>query len=199
VERVASRLPTLRAVWTVVLSLALLVTLAPRARAAAEDTRLLEAINQAMADDYPANLGEARKKILDALDGYYARESVYPDALADLVKSKDLDAVPNPQIGFGVFEVPRFTYQNFGTNYLLEFSAPRWVQCAYNPPYPDEDGGGSLGAIGDAGKKGAAAPAPADPGAAGETPDAAAGDAGEGANAATPGSWSCPQKPPELW
>ncbi len=67
-ERVASRLPTtLRAVWTVVLSLAFLA-LAPRAWAAAEDARLVDAVNQAMSEDYPGNLGEARKKILDALE-----------------------------------------------------------------------------------------------------------------------------------
>jgi hypothetical protein len=136
--------------------------------------------------DYDTTRNSRAKQILDALDHYYARESVYPDALEDLVKAKDLDAVPNPQIGFGVFEEPRFTYQNFGTNYLLEFSAPRWVQCAYNPPYPDEEGGGSsLGAIGGSGSVPAGAP----------DEDAAA----EAAAAPEPGSWSCPQKPPELW
>jgi tetratricopeptide (TPR) repeat protein len=68
VERVASRLPTtLRAVWTVLLGLAILA-LTPRAWAAAEDTRLIEVITQTMSEDYPGNLGEARKKILDALE-----------------------------------------------------------------------------------------------------------------------------------
>jgi hypothetical protein len=139
--------------------------------------------------DYDATRNLQAKKILDALDHYYARESVYPDTLTELVEAKDLDTVPNPQIGFGVFEEPSFTYQNFGTNYLLEFSAPRWVQCAYNPPYPDEAGGSFLGALagGDAEQHVTTAS------------DPAPGDAGEDAGEPTPGSWTCPQKPPELW
>lgn len=152
-----------------------------------------------VAHDYDVTRNRQAKQILDALDAYYARVSVYPDSLADLVASKDLAAVPDPQIGFGVFEAPRFTYQSFGTNYLLEFSAPRWVQCAYNPPYPDDDGGASLGTIGGgdaaAADPGAGAPAdePAGPF------DARAAEAAAPPEGGEPGSWSCPQKPPELW
>lgn len=156
--------------------------------------------------DYDVTRNRQATQILGALDAYYARESVYPDSLADLVASKDLPAIPAPQIGFDLFATPRFTYQSFGTNYLLEFSAPRWVQCAYNPPYPDDDAGGSLGALpGDARQAdspssgapgGVVSDAGAAPDRAGEPGDAAVASATEGA---APGSWSCPQKPPELW
>lgn len=125
-----------------------------------------------VAYDYDVTRNARAQQILDALDRYHARESTYPDALDELVASKDLDLIPVPQIGFGVLEEPQFVYQNFGTNYLLEFSAPRWVQCAYNPPYPEDEDSGSAATGSD------------DPE---ETED-------EGT-----GSWSCPQKPPELW
>ena len=129
-----------------------------------------------VARDYDVTRNTQAKRILDALDAYYARQSIYPDDLADLVASKDLEAIPEPQIGFGLFEEPRFTYQSFGTTYMLEFSAPRWVQCAYNPPY--------LGEGGEAAEEGGEA--------AQEVGDAAQEDGAAG-------SWSCPQKPPELW
>ena len=60
-------------------------------------------------------------------------------------------------------------YQNFGISYLLEFSTPRWVQCAYNPPYQEEDE---------------------------EDFEDELDDEDEGD---LPGSWSCPSTPPELW
>ncbi len=44
------------------------VVASPRAWAAAEDARLLDSINQAMADDYPGNLGEAKRKVNEALE-----------------------------------------------------------------------------------------------------------------------------------
>ena len=58
---------TLRAVWSVVFCLAILAV-APRAWGAAEDARLLEAINQTMGEDYPGNLGDAKRKVEAALD-----------------------------------------------------------------------------------------------------------------------------------
>jgi len=79
------------------------------------------------------------------LDAYYAREGLYPDALEELVGAGDLDRVPRPRIGFAGLGAERFTYDSFGTSYLIEFSAPRWVQCAYNPPYPDEEEEGAPG------------------------------------------------------
>jgi hypothetical protein len=66
-------------------------------------------------------------------------------------------------------------------NALLEFSAPRWVQCAYNPPYLDEDVEEGDGAAPDVAQGGSAS--------------AAAGDEDELGG----GAWSCPSKPPELW
>ncbi len=149
--------------------------------------------------DYDVTRRDQAGKINEALTRYYARESAYPEKLADLVSAKDLDAIPDPKIGFGVFEDQRFTYQNFGTNYLLEFSAPRWVQCAYNPPYPDEEEGSSLGALSGASSDGA--------GASGGSDDAtgaseAGGEPGSVEIAEVDeagGSWSCPRKPPELW
>ncbi len=120
------------------------------------------------------------QRVIDALARYYAREQVYPDSLEDLVRSKDLPAVPKPQIGSGLLGGAGFTYQNFGTSYLLEFSAPDWVQCAYSPPYTDE---GDTTSSGDDGR----ADDPSGPA------DAAADDDRQ------PGAWSCPSKPPELW
>lgn len=134
-----------------------------------------------VARDYEVTRNDRAQQIVSALEAYYAREAVYPDSLEELVEKKDLAAIPAPDVGFGAFETPGFTYQNFGTGYLLEFSAPRWVQCAYNPPYPDEEVDAGLGAVG--GSEGEDGAAPSD----GEL------EPGE------PGSWSCPQKPPELW
>ncbi len=186
----------------VVAATALLILLAPDdGSARKERTRLLGAARplavgaalvalpilggQLLVDyDYDATRNHAARKILDALASYHQRESVYPDSLEELVTSKDLDAIPEPEIGFGAMTEPGFLYQNFGTNYLLEFSAPRWVQCAYNPPYPDDSDDDSLAAVGSS---------TTPPGAA-----AAAGD-GEDEDGGGAGSWSCPAKPPELW
>ena len=70
--------------------------------------------------------------------------------LERLIETTDLDSVPRPRIGFPAFTEADFRYQSFGMSYILDFSAPRWVQCAYNPPWvEDEDGddadGESLG------------------------------------------------------
>lgn len=119
--------------------------------------------------DYVATREGAAKRINEALKRYFERKDGYPDTLEQLVATKDLPAVPRPQVGFGVGGEPSFTYQNFGTSYILEFSAPRWVQCAYSPPWGDD---------------------------ALEEEDAA--DDGGGHDALA-GSWSCPRKPPELW
>jgi hypothetical protein len=85
-----------------------------------------------------------------------------------------------PEIGFPLASRDEldFTYQGFGTSYLLEFSAPRWVQCAYNPPYADEEGEENMD----------------------DAVSAGVGDDGEDDDAESGGgSWSCPSKPPELW
>jgi hypothetical protein len=111
--------------------------------------------------DYSVTRDERAQSLIDALAEFRSRNGLYPDRLSDLVSAGILPAVPRPRIGFA--SAQDFTYQNFGESYLLEFSAPRWIQCAYNPPYE---------------------PSPDD-----EPEDLS--DLG--------GSWSCPQKPPELW
>jgi MFS family permease len=133
--------------------------------------------------DYTRTRDVQAQRIIDALHGYYAVETTYPESLDQLVEAKLLDAIPKPEIGFALpgDEGSVFTYQGFGTSYLLEFSAPRWVQCAYNPPYLDED---AEEADDDR------APAVAQGGA--EAAAAAEDDMSGGA-------WSCPSKPPELW
>ncbi len=90
--------------------------------------------------DYGTTREDRAQRIIDALDLHYARETVYPDELEDLVAAGDLAEVPRPRIGFALASSPEFVYEGFGTSYLLEFSAPRWIQCAYSPPYRDEDG-----------------------------------------------------------
>lgn len=122
--------------------------------------------------DYTTTREQLAQRIIAGLDGYRAREGAYPDDLVELVAAGDLDRVPSPRIGFRLLGRQEFVYQNFGESYLLEFSAPRWIQCAYNPPYLEED----LAGDGD------------EPGA----EDAGADDLGHG-------EWSCPSKPPELW
>lgn len=120
--------------------------------------------------DYTRNREVQAQRVIDALARYYEREQIYPETLEALVASKDLEAVPKPRLGFGLFgNGTSFTYQAFGTSYLLEFPAPRWVQCAYNPPYEDEELDED-------------APAP-----------------GEAEDEAMAGAWSCPSAPPELW
>jgi len=128
--------------------------------------------------DYDETRNEQARRVVQALDAYHARELAYPDSLTELVEAGDLSRVPEPEMGFGWLGEPEFTYQNFGMNYLLEFSAPRWVQCAYNPPYPDEEEDGSFAPV--------------------TVGDDGSGDAGDAADP-DGGSWSCPQKPPELW
>jgi hypothetical protein len=76
--------------------------------------------------------------VIDTLQVHYEREFIYPERLEELVGSGDLTELPRPQIGFSFLSQQDFRYQSFGTSYVLEFSAPRWIQCAYNPPYLDE-------------------------------------------------------------
>ncbi len=134
--------------------------------------------------DYTRTRDVYAQRIIDALRVYYEKGESYPESLDQLVEAGLLPVIPKPQIGFPLpgSDESAFTYQGFGTSYLLEFSAPRWVQCAYNPPYPDdEDAEEDDGEAPDVAQGGAAAAA--------EDGDAALGD----------GAWSCPSKPPELW
>jgi hypothetical protein len=144
--------------------------------------------------DYTETRNVRAQRIIDALARYYQREGVYPDDLEALVRAGLLDRVPKPMIGFALPDHPgaSFTYEGFGTSYLLEFSAPRWVQCAYNPPYPEEEEGGASApgaAAGEATRGGGEESG-------GETSGSdEGGDEGDEAS----GAWSCPAKPPELW
>jgi hypothetical protein len=90
-------------------------------------------------DDYRTTREQRAGAIIDALAAYYERERLYPDSLEDLVESADLASIPEPRIGFGFLYDAGFQYQNFGTSYILEFSAPGWVQCAYNPPWDGDE------------------------------------------------------------
>jgi hypothetical protein len=85
--------------------------------------------------DYTMTRDGHAQAIVDGLDRYRAREGAYPDELRQLVEAGDLERIPAPRIGFRMLSDQAFVYQNFGDSYLLEFSAPRWIQCAYNPPY----------------------------------------------------------------
>lgn len=119
--------------------------------------------------DYYVTREIRARAIIDALTAYLERESLYPDDLSELVAAGDLPEIPKPAIGFDFLYDGRFDYQSFGTSYLMEFPAPRWVQCAYTPAalyeeYEDEDL---------------------------EEEDLTEEDLAE--------SWSCPSRPPELW
>jgi hypothetical protein len=125
-------------------------------------------------DDYRVTRDERAARINEALQVHLAREGGYPDRLDELVAAGLLPGIPEPRVGFALLDRPQFVYQNFGINYLLEFSAPRWVQCAYNPPYVDEEDGEEEEFEDE------------------EIPSEEDEDG-------LPGSWSCPAKPPELW
>lgn len=76
--------------------------------------------------------------ITEAMERYYARTELYPDALEELVAAGDIDAIPTPAVGFGFLYDGEFRYTSFGTSYLLAFTAPRWVECHYNSPFHGE-------------------------------------------------------------
>jgi hypothetical protein len=88
--------------------------------------------------DYRATRDDRAQRIIDALAAFYEREGLYPEELDELMETKDLDSIPRPRIGLAAFAGEGFTYQNFGTDYLLEFSAPGWTECAYSPPWEEE-------------------------------------------------------------
>lgn len=94
--------------------------------------------------DYYVTREVRARAIIDALAAYLERESLYPDDLDALVSAGDLPAIPEPAIGFGFLYDGSFEYQSFGSSYLIEFPATRWVQCAYTPApdygeYEDEE------------------------------------------------------------
>ncbi len=89
--------------------------------------------------DYWVTREQRAREIIDALQSWLDREGVYPEELDELLETGDLAAIPRPAIGFGFLGDYAFQYRNFGTSFLLEFPAPRWVECAYTPPFEDEE------------------------------------------------------------
>jgi len=89
--------------------------------------------------DYYVTREHRAREIIDALDRYMEREFLYPDALEDLVGAGDIEEIPAPTIGFAFLYDAAFRYQSFGTSFILEFPAPRWVECAYTPAYVEEE------------------------------------------------------------
>jgi hypothetical protein len=84
--------------------------------------------------DYQRTREGRAREIIDALQVYVEREGLYPDELSQLVDAKLLARIPEPSIGFQLGDgVDSFDYASYGTSYLLDFSAPRWVQCHYTP------------------------------------------------------------------
>jgi hypothetical protein len=88
--------------------------------------------------DYWVTREQRAREIIEALATWFDREGLYPDELDRLLESGDLSALPRPAIGFRLLDGSEFRYRNFGTSFLLEFPAPRWVECAYTPPFEDE-------------------------------------------------------------
>lgn len=80
---------------------------------------------------------EIAPQVIDALERYYARHEAYPSELVELVPEQ-LPAIRQPRIGWLNAEEEVFTYTDLGNSFLLEFSGPIWVQCAYSPPYEGE-------------------------------------------------------------
>jgi hypothetical protein len=139
--------------------------------------------------DYVETRERRAQAIIDALARHRAKVDAYPDELSELVASGELERVPPPRIGFpGLADQDEFVYQNFGESYLLEFSAPRWIQCAYNPPYAEDDADVE-GAVDE----------PVEPGEAREDVPGGDRDETDGGDGLDEGAWSCPSKPPELW
>jgi hypothetical protein len=132
--------------------------------------------------DYYVTREHRAREIIDALDRYFEREFLYPDALEDLVATEDIEEIPTPAIGFGFLYDARFRYQSFGTSFILEFPAPRWVECAYTPPYVDNDYEDEEAYAAE-----------------GRTEDEDDEVTGAESDESLGESWSCPSKPPELW
>jgi hypothetical protein len=91
-------------------------------------------VGQAWAwSDYHRTREVRARELIDALHDYVERESLYPDELDQLIEARLLERIPEPAIGFPWLYDGRFRYESYGTSYLLEFPAPRWVQCHYTP------------------------------------------------------------------
>jgi len=95
--------------------------------------------------DYTVTRFVRAQELIDALSRYYAKQDGYPDSLDELVELGYLKSLPRPRVGSDLvtslvgFEPEKFSYQSLGSSYVLEFDFTEWVQCAYNPPWEDED------------------------------------------------------------
>jgi hypothetical protein len=89
--------------------------------------------------DYYVTREILAREVTDALAAYLEKEEIYPDELDELVTDGYLTEIPEPAIGFSFLYDGEFRYRSFGTSFILEFPAPGWVECAYTPPYLDED------------------------------------------------------------
>lgn len=89
--------------------------------------------------DYYVTREILARDVTDALAAYLEKEEIYPDELDELVDGGYLTEIPEPSIGFSFLYDGEFRYRSFGTSFILEFPAPGWVECAYTPPYLDED------------------------------------------------------------
>ncbi len=160
--------------------------------------------------DYYVTREVRARQILDALALYLERETVYPDSLEEMLKSGDIEEVPEPAIGFGFLYDAGFRYQNFGSSFILEFPAPRWVECAYTPPFSDEEEDAESdptaaepeAALAEADGEALASEGESPAGEYERPPNPADADAPEdpdGSGDSLDEAWSCPSKPPELW
>lgn len=161
--------------------------------------------------DYYVTREVLARQVTDALASYLEKEEIYPDELVDLVDAGYLTEIPEPAIGFSFLYDGEFRYRSFGTSFILEFPAPGWVECAYTPPYLDEDeyeGDGDefgvgaydnpagndqyVGAYFEEDEVDVAA-------AKGDPHNAANMDDDEIEDDSLDEAWSCPTAPPKLW
>ena len=130
--------------------------------------------------DYNATRFVVARQVADALAVHLDKETTYPDELDEHVAKGYLDEIPKPKVGFsllyalGWLPPVEFAYRGLGSSYVLEFVSTEWIQCAYNPPWDDEEY------------------AEEDAEYAEEYPDEYEENAGGEA-------WSCPDTRPELW
>jgi hypothetical protein len=87
-------------------------------------------------------LARAREQIaprlIDAIERHHAKYDAYPGELTELVPEQ-LPAIQQPHIGWLDWDEEVFTYTDLGDSFLLEFSGPLWVQCAYSPAYQGDE------------------------------------------------------------
>ena len=106
-----------------------------------------------------------------------ARGSLPGRARRSSSRRGDLPSDPGARDRLPAVHRPGVRLPELRHSYLLEFSAPRWIQCAYNPPYVRRARRAASRAASEA--------------------DAQRRRADADDDRARP--WSCPSKPPELW